>query len=124
MTVFSHVDGHGGRQIRPRCLNLLSLLIDVFLFAYILQGHRLGTAAERVDAKPDKEQMNRDDATNTPAPVVDDNLTEEERAKIRADRAKAAEARLKQVTGKKKKKKTTDAAPLRGPNTEPLMRWN
>jgi hypothetical protein len=66
--------------------------------------------------------MQRDD--ETPKPVVDENLTDEERAKIRADRAKAAEARLKKTTGKPKKKKNTDAAPLKGPNTEPLMRWN
>jgi len=61
-------------------------------------------------------------ADDVPTPIYDQNLTEEERAKIRADRAAAAEARL-QKSGDKKKKKATNSAPLTGPNTQPLMRW-
>ena len=44
------------------------------------------------------------------------------RAKIRADRAAAAEARLKKAGGPPKKPKKTDT-PLRGPNTQNTMRW-
>jgi hypothetical protein len=61
---------------------------------------------------------------NIPEPVIDKNLTEEERAKIRADRAAAAEARLKKMGGAgKKKKKPSSNAPLRGPNTPNTMTW-
>jgi hypothetical protein len=67
--------------------------------------------------------MKRDD--EVPAPVMNPNLTNEEREKIRADRAAAAEARLKkQNPGKKKTTTTTSSAPLTGPNSQPLMRWN
>lgn len=66
--------------------------------------------------------MQRDD--NIPEPVHDKNLTDEERAKIRADRAAAAEARLKQQGGEApKKKKVSSDAPLRGPNSRPTMTW-
>lgn len=43
---------------------------------------------------------------------------------MRADRAAAAEARVNKMgtTGNKKKNKKTNM-PLRGPNTEPTMRW-
>ena len=58
-----------------------------------------------------------------PDPVYNPNLDNEQRAKIRADRAAAAEARLKKQAGGKKPKKT-DAPPLVGPNSQPTMRWN
>jgi hypothetical protein len=61
---------------------------------------------------------------DTPQPVVDKNLTDDERAKIRADRAAAAEARLKKQGGPPMKKKPTSSTPLTGPNSQPLMRWN
>jgi hypothetical protein len=67
--------------------------------------------------------MKRENTSDT-EPVVDKNLTEDERAKIRADRAAAAEARLKKQGGLPKKKKPTTSAPLTGPNSQPLMRWN
>lgn len=66
--------------------------------------------------------MKRED--DIPEPVVDKNLTDDERAKIRADRAAAAEARLKKQGGPPKKKKAPSTAPLTGPNAQPLMRWN
>jgi hypothetical protein len=66
--------------------------------------------------------MKRED--DIPKPVVDNNLTDEERAKIRADRAAAAEARLKKQGGLPKKKKPASSTPLTGPNAQPLMRWN
>jgi hypothetical protein len=62
-----------------------------------------------------------------PEPAMDPNLNDDERAKIRADRAAAAEARLKKLGGGGKKKKSTANAnnqPLKGPNSENLMRWN
>lgn len=67
--------------------------------------------------------MNREQDGVIPDPVYNPDLTDEERAKIRADRAAAAEARLKKQTGGKKPKKTS-APPLVGPNSQPLMRWN
>jgi len=66
--------------------------------------------------------MNRDE--NVPEPIINQSLTETEREKIRADRAAAAEARLKrQGMGPPKKKKADSGAPLVGPNSEPTMRW-
>ena len=58
-----------------------------------------------------------------PAPSHDPSLTDEGRAKIRADRAAAAEARLKKTGGPPKQKKKYKDAPLTGPNTQPAMRW-
>jgi hypothetical protein len=56
---------------------------------------------------------------------LDKNLSEAQRAQIRLDRAKAAEARIKKQGGAvKPKKKQPSNAPLKGPNSEPLMRWN
>jgi hypothetical protein len=86
------------------------------------QGQRLGTADDSryKDAAP--MAMKRED--DSPQPVVDKNLTDDERAKIRADRAAAAEARLKKQGGPPKKKQPTSSTPLTGPNSQPLMRWN
>jgi hypothetical protein len=66
--------------------------------------------------------MKRED--DIPEPVHDKNLSDDERAKIRADRAAAAEARLKKQGGPSKKKKAAASTPLTGPNAQPLMRWN
>uniref|UniRef100_A0A7S4T8J6 Uncharacterized protein n=1 Tax=Ditylum brightwellii TaxID=49249 RepID=A0A7S4T8J6_9STRA len=88
-------------------------------------GHRLGSADENAygsGGPPSSAAIRRDD--DTPAPTHDPNLNDDERARLRADRAKAAEARLKKQTGgTKKKKPNPDAEPLRGPNSQPLMRW-
>jgi hypothetical protein len=83
------------------------------------KGHRLGTATE--SSKPSSEAANtlQDD---TPEPIYDPSLTDEQREKIRADRAAAAEARLKKAAAKPVKK-SKDSSPLRGPNSQPLMRW-
>ena len=72
--------------------------------------------------------MERDDDSNyrTPQLIIDANLTEEERATIRADRAAAAEARLQKQGGgatSKKEKKTANSTPLIGPYSQPAMRW-
>jgi hypothetical protein len=68
-----------------------------------------------------------EDEAGATAPVYDGKLTEEERAKIRADRAAAAEARLKKQGGTtaspSKKKAGSNSAPLKGPNSQPTMRW-
>lgn len=79
--------------------------------------------AERLASAPRSNVMARQDEEKVPEPVHNDNLTEQQRAQIRADRAAAAEARLKKQTGGKKPKKTS-APPLQGPNSEPLMRWS
>lgn len=87
------------------------------------KGHRLGTADEAAHlAGPVSNTMDRQD--ELPDPVYNPNLTDDERARIRADRAAAAEARLKkQAGGQKPKKKTSNSAPLVGPNSQPTMRW-
>ena len=94
------------------------------LFA-VLQGHRLGTGDEanyRDNATTSTAAANKKD--DLPPAAVDPNLTPEERAKIRADRAAAAEARLKkQGVTQPKKKKTPSDAPLVGPNSKPTMQW-
>uniref|UniRef100_A0A7S2Y7H7 Uncharacterized protein n=1 Tax=Entomoneis paludosa TaxID=265537 RepID=A0A7S2Y7H7_9STRA len=92
------------------------------------EGHRLGTAGETYQNQttPAQGQVMKDRNTeDDTTPVVDPNVTEDERAKIRADRAAAAEARLKKQGGAPpKKKKVSSDAPLRGPNSQPTMRWN
>mmetsp|Transcript_19932 Transcript_19932/g.57757 ORF Transcript_19932/g.57757 Transcript_19932/m.57757 type:complete len:124 (-) Transcript_19932:622-993(-) len=95
--------------------------------AFQVEGHRLGTAGEAAfgsGSAPASMPIQRGD--EVPEPAYDPNLDDEQRAKIRADRAAAAEARLKKQggnPGKKKKKKATNDAPLRGPNSKPLMTW-
>jgi hypothetical protein len=67
--------------------------------------------------------VNKND--DVPAPIFDDNLTNDEREKIRAERAAAAEARLQKLGGgtSKRPKKPSNDEPLRGPNSKPLMTW-
>jgi hypothetical protein len=71
--------------------------------------------------------VNNTHTTDLPQPIVDSNLTDADREKLRADRAAAAEARLKKMALPKSKKKTTTTtsndAPLRGPNSKPTMTW-
>ena len=87
------------------------------------KGHRLGTGDEakyRDDATGTKKKVDDD----LPAAAVDPNLTPAERSQIRADRAAAAEARLKKQGGTQpKKKKPPSDAPLVGPNSKPTMQW-
>ena len=90
------------------------------------QGHRLGSADEdRAATAPLASGMYRND-TNPEPVLVDPSLTEADREKIRADRAAAAEARMKKqgLNPKQKKKPSNSGESLRGPNSEPLMRWN
>lgn len=66
--------------------------------------------------------MNRQEEEDLiPAPIVDPNLTDDDRQKQRADRLAAVEARMKAQQPKKPKK---SSEPLRGPNTKPTMTWN
>jgi hypothetical protein len=81
-----------------------------------------------VDETDTQQQANNHARPNTisteePPVIHDASLTDEERERMRADRAAAAEARLKKQGGLPKKKDTTPK-PLVGPNSEPLMRWN
>jgi hypothetical protein len=96
--------------------------MGLFLYVLLLQGHRLGTANENF-ARPSSGVSNAQ-STELPQPILDSNLTDADREKIRADRAAAAEARLKkQALPKSKKKATANDAPLRGPNSTPTMTW-
>lgn len=91
------------------------------------EGHRLGTTTEEGNSRTtgagsaDNRNRSEETTTSTPSPL-DPNLTDEERANLRANRAAAAEARLKkQQVGKGKSK--TRSKPLRDDNSAPLMRW-
>lgn len=84
------------------------------------QGHRLGTADEYDQRRPQTE--NHRPTVDLPAPAVDPSITDSQRAQIRADRAKAAETRLKAQGGAQGKRKK-ESKPLVGPNSQPAMRW-
>jgi hypothetical protein len=70
--------------------------------------------------------MGRRGEEDIPKPIRNPNLTDAEREQQRLDRLAAVEARLKKqgATTQAKKKKPDASEPLRGPNTEPLMKWN
>lgn len=89
------------------------------------QGHRLGTADENATRIRTNENSNNN-RHDMPQPIVDTNLTDADRERIRADRAAAAEARLKKQGLPKpvKKEKVDPNAPLRGPNSKPTMTWS
>ncbi|KAL7578243.1 hypothetical protein ACA910_012663 [Epithemia clementina (nom. ined.)] len=92
------------------------------------EGHRLGSVNEAKASGGAGQGGYRDEVNTDTAPpaALDPNLTDDERAKIRADRAAAAEARLRKqggTTTKTKKPTPNDKAPLTGPNSTPLMRW-
>ena len=62
---------------------------------------------------------------NLPEPVYNPNLTNDDREAARRRQLEAAEARMKAQQPKTKKKKgSSSGEPLRGPNSEPLMKWN
>lgn len=93
------------------------------------KGHRLGTANE--NATRQHNNNNSTDNNNSydiPKPIIDENLTDADREKIRADRAAAAEARLKKqglpIKPPKKTPPVDPNAPLRGPNSKPTMTWS
>jgi len=90
-------------------------------------GQRLGSVVEDAygsGATPASMRPKADEDP-LPEPIVDPNLDDAARAQIRAERAAAAEARLKRLTGNGKKKlPNPDAQPLRGPNNQPLMTWS
>ena len=58
-------------------------------------------------------------------PYTDERLSDSDRERIRRERLAAAEARMtKQEKNAMKAKKKSDDAPLRGPNSQNMMRWN
>ena len=79
-------------------------------------GQRLGTADE---------ERGRRAAAAAEKRLTDQPLTDEERAKIRAERLSAVEARMtkQEKQAMKQKKKPTNDDPLRGPNSQNTMRW-
>jgi hypothetical protein len=87
----------------------------------------LGSAVEatpKIQSPKTAQQQQQQLAVDDFKPAFDSNLSEEERTKIRADRAAAAEARLKKQGIKpEKKKKPSSDDPLRGPNSKPAMTW-
>lgn len=90
------------------------------------KGHRLGTASDNAN-RTHNSNNNSTNNHDIPKPIIDENLTEADREKIRADRAAAAETRLKKLGLRIKPKKTppVDAnAPLRGPNSKATMTWS
>mmetsp|Transcript_6201 Transcript_6201/g.13368 ORF Transcript_6201/g.13368 Transcript_6201/m.13368 type:complete len:132 (-) Transcript_6201:625-1020(-) len=95
------------------------------------KGNRLGSAYEHDQQKQQKQQQstskisnNNDDPANLPAPRKDPSLSEAERSQQRDARLAAIEKRMPGATAAKKKKKPpSNSEPLRGPNSQPLMRW-
>jgi hypothetical protein len=85
-------------------------------------GQRLGTADEERGRRAAAAAEKR--FTDQPI-YTDANLTDEERAKIRAERLAAVEARMtkQEKQAMKQKKKPTNDEPLRGPNSQNTMRW-
>lgn len=100
-------------------LELSSLARHVFRF----QGRRLGTSSEPYkDSKPQARREDDSAAIAPSEPLFESHLTEEELEQKRAERAAAAEARLKKQGGLPAKKKAKDKE-LVGPNSKPLMTW-
>lgn len=56
--------------------------------------------------------------------VVNPNVDDEERERLRRERAAAAEERIKAKGGDPNPKKKKVDTGLKGPNSEPLMRWS
>ena len=108
-----------------------------------IKGNRLGSAYEEeghvnnnsnnkssknVQKKKKKKNSSKDN-DDIPKPRVDPTLTDSDRIRQRDERLAAVEQRMKQNNNQqsneqKKKKKQDTGAPLKGPNSEPLMRWN
>lgn len=84
------------------------------------EGRRLGSAADE-EQPLSTSQKYKDE--KLPKPRKDPKLTATERDALREERLAAAEARQKKNQGTKPKKKATDTKPLKGPNSQPLMRW-
>ena len=94
------------------------------------EGRRLGTADEQNrDARAARaaaaEKRSLKDHGHDPEPYIDDQITDDDRARIREERLAATEGRLTKQEKKamNQKKKTSSDAPLRGPNTKNTMTW-
>ena len=112
----SDVDYRGGNNNNGRGNNTTTK-------AFSGAGNRLGTTNAPSASYGTSNQQQQ---PVIPDPVVDPNLSQTDRDRIRMERAQAAEKRLKAMGGDKKKKKKATAKDntLRGPNSEPLMRWS
>ena len=103
---------------------LISLTL---IWATTPQGNRLGSANDpppQLSAAAARSGSSRD-KVNLPEKRIDPSVTESDRARQREAVLAAAEKRQKAGgVSTKKKKKPKNTQPLRGPNTEPLMRWN
>ena len=86
----------------------------------------MGYADEAVASKPiERSPISGKDVNKydeDPTPKYNPDLAEEDRRRIREDRAKAAEKRM-QNTQTKRKTKTTNKQPLHGPNSQYTMKW-
>ena len=85
-------------------------------------GHKLGSSSENLSASSGRSNF----AATTPAEkiVVNPNISDEERDRARLERLAAAEERIKAKGGDPNPKKKKEVAKgLKGPNSEPLMRW-
>ena len=89
------------------------------------EGHRLGTASEAADARTAAAAAAAKRAEPaTYEPYTDDNLTDEQRARLREERLVAVEARMtKEEKKQMKQKKQKSDGPLRGPNSQNTMTW-
>lgn len=87
------------------------------------QGNRLGSANDPSPYYTAANSGAKKSKVDLPAKRVDPSLSESERDRQREARLAAAEKRQKASGVSTKKKKQNQSQPLRGPNTEPLMRW-
>ena len=83
------------------------------------QGQKLGTIHEKKPLTDSKTRLKVDD----PPKQLDPNLDDETREKMRADRAAAAEARVKKQQGGTTSKKKYENNDLRGPNSRNTLQW-
>ena len=116
-------------SIISRIILVVQCCLNVYYELRKQKGHRLGTANEIENRTYNNNNINDYDNNkhDIPKPIIDENLTDTDREKIRADRAAAAEARLKKQGLPIKPKKTPPVdpnAPLRGPNSKSTMTWS
>jgi len=82
----------------------------------------LGSDGEYGSPPPHMVISERSRKEETPQPIVDHSLDEDTRDFRRAEAARAAELRSQQKKGSKKKP-AANKEPLKGPNSQPLMKW-
>lgn len=94
--------------------------------AFAGEGHRLGSTTNEGRNYGGSYGTSARSGSEMPSPVVNSDLDNTDRDRIRAERVAAAEKRIKAAGGdvKKKKKKKRDSSPLRGPNSQNMMQWS